>query len=336
MIEMLNRKFDEFDKDKNGVLSLEEVLAMSDTDETDAKSIMEHFDMNGDDQVEREEFKHVGLLLLSNQQFKAYDVDKDGVLSAAEFTNALKTLGYEEQNVQKIFERADMDKSGAIDRFEFLNALMHMISPQTDASSSLNVSSAWKSEEKRIRKSQGANDGDDDDNDDLSQTTASSSIIKSTTSSSSTSTTTKTSIITTKSAGQKVASKGLKRKGAASKKGPKSLSISASSSSKAAGSMSPRRKKRKETFATYIFKVLKQVHPQTRISSRAMSVMDSFVGDLFGRLAAEAAALAKKNNRQTLSSREIQTAVRLLLPGELAKHAVSEGTKAVTKFTASR
>ena len=30
------------------------------------------------------------------------------------------------------------------------------------------------------------------------------------------------------------------------------------------------------------------------------------------------------------------TAVRLLLPGELAKHAVSEGTKAVTKYTSSR
>jgi len=30
-----------------------------------------------------------------------------------------------------------------------------------------------------------------------------------------------------------------------------------------------------------------------------------------------------------------QTAVRLILPGELAKHAVSEGTKAVTKFTST-
>jgi len=34
-----------------------------------------------------------------------------------------------------------------------------------------------------------------------------------------------------------------------------------------------------------------------------------------------------------MSSREIQTAVRLLLPGELSKHAISEGTKAVTKFS---
>jgi histone H2B len=41
------------------------------------------------------------------------------------------------------------------------------------------------------------------------------------------------------------------------------------------------------------------------------------------------------NKRGTLSSREIQTAVRLILPGELAKHAVSEGTKAVTKYTSS-
>ena len=29
----------------------------------------------------------------------------------------------------------------------------------------------------------------------------------------------------------------------------------------------------------------------------------------------------------------VQTGVRLVLPGELAKHAVSEGTKAVTKFS---
>uniref|UniRef100_A0A8C1V0W7 Histone H2B n=1 Tax=Cyprinus carpio TaxID=7962 RepID=A0A8C1V0W7_CYPCA len=40
--------------------------------------------------------------------------------------------------------------------------------------------------------------------------------------------------------------------------------------------------------------------------------------------------------RSTITSREIQTAVRLLLPGELAKHAVSEGTKAVTKYTSSK
>ena len=64
--------------------------------------------------------------------------------------------------------------------------------------------------------------------------------------------------------------------------------------------------------------------------------MNSFVNDIFERIAAEAAKLAKYNAKATISSREIQTAVRLLLPGELAKHAVSEGTKAVTKYTSSK
>ncbi|XP_060864370.1 histone H2B-like [Metopolophium dirhodum] len=63
----------------------------------------------------------------------------------------------------------------------------------------------------------------------------------------------------------------------------------------------------------------------------AISIMNSFVNDLFERIAAESSRLAHYNKRSTKSSREIQTAVRLLLPGELAKHAVCERTKAVTK-----
>merc|ERR1712083_224466 len=97
-----------------------------------------------------------------------------------------------------------------------------------------------------------------------------------------------------------------------------------------------RGKKRKESYAIYIYKVLKQVHPDTGVSSKAMSIMNSFVNDLFERIAAEASRLAHYNKRSTITSREIQTAVRLLLPGELAKHAVSEGTKAVTKYTSSK
>lgn len=94
--------------------------------------------------------------------------------------------------------------------------------------------------------------------------------------------------------------------------------------------------KRKESYAVYIYKVLKQVHPDTGVSSKAMNIMNSFVNDIFERIASEATRLAHYNQKSTISSREIQTAVRLLLPGELAKHAVSEGTKAVTKYTSSR
>merc|ERR1711936_1532969 len=95
-------------------------------------------------------------------------------------------------------------------------------------------------------------------------------------------------------------------------------------------------KKKPESYGFFIYKVLKQVHPDTGVSSKAMSIMNSFVNDLFERIAGEASKLAHYNKRSTITSREIQTAVRLLLPDELAKHAVSEGTKAVTKYTSSK
>jgi histone H2B len=110
-------------------------------------------------------------------------------------------------------------------------------------------------------------------------------------------------------------------------------------SAKAAGGGSTgktkKNKKRTESYGTYIYKVLKQVHPDTGISKKGMSIMNSFINDIFERIATEAGKLATYNKKATLSSREIQTAVRLMLPGELAKHAVSEGTKAVTKFSSS-
>ena len=95
------------------------------------------------------------------------------------------------------------------------------------------------------------------------------------------------------------------------------------------------KKTKSETYKIYIYKVLKQVHPDTGVSSKAMSIMNSFINDLFEKIATEASKLARYNKKPTITSREIQTAVRLVLPGELAKHAVSEGTKAVTKFTSA-
>jgi histone H2B len=96
-----------------------------------------------------------------------------------------------------------------------------------------------------------------------------------------------------------------------------------------------RSKTRKETYSSYIYKVLKQTHPDTGISQKAMSIMNSFVNDIFERIAGEASKLAAYNKKSTISAREIQTAVRLILPGELAKHAVSEGTRAVTKYSSA-
>ena len=81
----------------------------------------------------------------------------------------------------------------------------------------------------------------------------------------------------------KVSSKGAKKAGKAK-------------AARAAGDKK-KKKKRKESYAIYIYKVLKQIHPDTGISSKAMSIMNSFVNDLFERIAAEASKLAHYNKR---------------------------------------
>ncbi|KAL0037424.1 hypothetical protein WJX79_007416 [Trebouxia sp. C0005] len=124
---------------------------------------------------------------------------------------------------------------------------------------------------------------------------------------------------------------------AGSAKHPTGVKPAAKASSSKAGRPSQkgsRRKKRSvETYKTYIYKVLKEVHPDVGISKQGMQVMQTFAVDMFDRIMVEASRLCRISNKATLSSREIQTAVRLLMPGELSKHAVTEGTKAVTKAT---
>lgn len=93
-----------------------------------------------------------------------------------------------------------------------------------------------------------------------------------------------------------------------------------------------RRKKRKETFSLYIYKVLKQVHPTKGISKKAMNIMNSMVYDIFDQISVLSAQLIRYNKKKTLSSKEILTCVKLLLPGELASHAIIEGGRAVQNY----
>ena len=94
-------------------------------------------------------------------------------------------------------------------------------------------------------------------------------------------------------------------------------------------------RKPKRTYSRYISAVLKNASKtKLTLSSKSMKILNSLVGDFFERLAVEAAGLARGAKKRTLGSREIQTAVRLTLPAELAKHAMAEGTRAVAKASA--
>ena len=93
-----------------------------------------------------------------------------------------------------------------------------------------------------------------------------------------------------------------------------------------------RKKGRHETFSVYIYKVLKQVHNDVGISKKSMAIMNSFINDMFEKIAVQAAELCRISKKSTLSAREVQAAVKLVMNGELSKHAIIEGAKAVNKI----
>ena len=106
-------------------------------------------------------------------------------------------------------------------------------------------------------------------------------------------------------------------------------------SAKGKSAAAPRRRKAHESYNIYIYKVLKQVHPEIGVSKRAMQVLNCFVEDIFERICSEAGRCCQYAKKSTMGARDIQAATSLVLPGELAKHAVSEGNKSVNKYMAS-
>ncbi|XP_066287673.1 histone H2B-like [Branchiostoma lanceolatum] len=97
-----------------------------------------------------------------------------------------------------------------------------------------------------------------------------------------------------------------------------------------------RRKRRNTTFDVYVNKVLKLMHPGTRLSRMTMAIVNSFLNDILQRISVEASLLAHYNKRSTIGPRELQTAVRLILPGQLAKFSAIEGAKAVRRYASSK
>ncbi|XP_041988029.1 late histone H2B.L4-like [Aricia agestis] len=93
------------------------------------------------------------------------------------------------------------------------------------------------------------------------------------------------------------------------------------------------KKRNYQSFSIYIFKLLRSITKDAfGISRHSMLIMNNFVNDMLEKIAAEAGTLVAHGKKTTLSSREIQTAVRLLIPGELATHANVEALKAISLY----
>ena len=100
-------------------------------------------------------------------------------------------------------------------------------------------------------------------------------------------------------------------------------------------STSKKSKRHYDSLASYIVKVLKQVHPEMGMAGSAKEMTEALLIAALDKIMTAANNLSQVKKSETVTTRLIQASVRLTLTGELAKHAVSEGTKATTKYQSS-
>ncbi len=85
-------------------------------------------------------------------------------------------------------------------------------------------------------------------------------------------------------------------------------------------------------FQLYIWKVLKQVHPELQCTNKAMVPLNKYLDAVYKQICDKALELCKESGRQTLTDDDIHEATALVLSGELASYAQAEGRKAVARY----
>jgi len=97
-----------------------------------------------------------------------------------------------------------------------------------------------------------------------------------------------------------------------------------------------RRKRQYDALSiTYIYKVLRQVHPDTGMTASGFSEIQGMLYCALNKIACKCSRLTKLSKLKTVTANAVLTATKMSLPGELAKHALSEGNRAVTKYNQS-
>jgi len=92
---------------------------------------------------------------------------------------------------------------------------------------------------------------------------------------------------------------------------------------------------RRAQFGSYTHAVMKETDPAVSIASDAMLVIDGVLLDFADRIMAKSFKMAKYDSKSTLKPKHVRASVYNMLRGELAKCAVAEGEKAMSRFSQS-
>lgn len=103
---------------------------------------------------------------------------------------------------------------------------------------------------------------------------------------------------------------------------------------KAGGIVKKRSKGRNPEYGSYLLKMSKKINPECDVNKLSMWVLNGITEDLLTRMITKSNEMAALEGKSTLKAKHAQAATHALFSGELARHSISAGTKAVSKYTA--
>ena len=90
------------------------------------------------------------------------------------------------------------------------------------------------------------------------------------------------------------------------------------------------------SFSTYIFRVLKANKEEVTVSKKSMQLFNTLIVELFTKIMKESRDLALYQKKNTINTREIETATKLVLKGELRKQALAHAAHTLKTYADSR
>lgn len=85
------------------------------------------------------------------------------------------------------------------------------------------------------------------------------------------------------------------------------------------------------SYCSYITKVFKTIHPGMQLDKKTTEIINTCCYHVMEEVCEQAAKCIARTNKKTLSSSDLQYAVKFLFPTELAQHAEMEGIMAVAR-----
>lgn len=85
-------------------------------------------------------------------------------------------------------------------------------------------------------------------------------------------------------------------------------------------------------FHRYIRKILHSINSEYQITLEGIEITNNFLNDILMKIIMESSNLVKNSHKKTLQYKDIESACKLILPGQIREYAIMKGNDALSQY----